>query len=84
MSLRLPLFCAVSAIAVSRHDRPAISRQTYIGEQVRADAGVSGFDMVKWISLSATGAIGQMECQAGWRWRAAKLLCHGGWAPLQP
>lgn len=84
MSLRLPLFCAVSAIAVSWHDKPAISRQTYIGEQASADARVSGFDMAKWISLSATGAIGQMECQAGGVGRQAKLLCHGGWAQLQP
>lgn len=41
MGLRLSVFCAVSAIAVSWHDRPAISHQTYIGEQARAGAGVS-------------------------------------------
>ncbi|MBV6854157.1 hypothetical protein KWH45_12110 [Xanthomonas campestris pv. mirabilis] len=63
MRLRLPLFCAVSGIAVSWHEKPAISRQTYIGEQASADARVSGFDIAKWVSLSATGAIGQRSAR---------------------
>ncbi len=34
-------------------------------------------DIAKWMSLSATGAMGQMECQAGPRLLQATLLCHG-------